>query len=116
VDRRLPKMHWGKLWGSNPKFKGNPTTLAISYWGADKEPDINQELVPIKSIRGRIIPCEVCKLKYKCAMYQSLTRNRMTKSVYTGGTGILHWCKIFKTDKIPGSVSKYNPNNSTHIG
>jgi hypothetical protein len=76
----------------------------------------NKELVPVVLRRGHIIPCEHCGLKYKCGMYQSLTRNRMTKSVYTGGTGIMHFCKIYKADKIPGSISKYNPNNSTHIG
>jgi hypothetical protein len=54
--------------------------------------------------RGRILPCEGCKRKYKCGMYFSLTRYRMRDPTWTGGTPILHSCEIYSPDKIPGNL------------
>lgn len=59
--------------------------------------------VPIRMIRGRIVPCDGCKRKYYCEMYKSFTRMRM-RGQYAHGTNILHHCSIYVPDKIPGNI------------
>ena len=58
----------------------------------------------VRSIRGRIVPCDSCKRIYYCAMYQSLTRHRMRSGEYAQATNILHKCDIYVSDKIPGDI------------
>ena len=60
--------------------------------------------IPIRNIRGRIVPCEHCSKVYYCAMYQSFTRKRLRHGEYNQGTNILHDCEIYTPDKIPRDI------------
>ena|SRR5665213_3650103 len=61
--------------------------------------------IDIRMIRGRITPCDGCKRRVYCAMYQSFTRHRM-RSQYAHGSNILHHCMIYVPDRIPGNISR----------
>lgn len=74
--------------------------------------------VDIRMIRGRIVPCDGCMRKYYCAMYFSLTRNRM-RGQYAHGTNILHHCLIYVPDKTPGNIRsprRYDRGGGVDVG
>ena len=81
-------MKWGTIWGK--------------LWGVVKV--IPPLRIPVRSIRGKIIPCNHCKRVYRCAMYHSLTRHRLRNNEYMGGTNILHHCEIYTPDKLPRDI------------
>ena len=92
-------MKWGKRWGELKKEKG---FRAFSFWGGE----VNAGDFPlgprqtIRKIRGQIIPCNSCKNRPNCAMYQSFTRHRL-HGEYSQGTNILHMCTIYIREKQP---------------
>ena len=60
--------------------------------------------VDVKLIRGRVIPCDGCKIRIKCEMYRSAMRHRSKNSEYMGGTNIIHACDIYQPDRIPQDI------------
>jgi hypothetical protein len=69
------------------------------------------DTVPIRVVRGRIVPCQGCGRVYRCEMYKSFTRKRLRHGEYMQGTNILHDCAIYIPDKMPGSIKAPHRHN-----
>lgn len=94
-------MQWGRKWGRGHEEQG---FKHFSYWGDENYPGQHTGKLNVVKVRGVIKPCTSCKRRYNCAMYFSLTRNRMRHGEYSQGTNILHMCDIYVPDSVPGDI------------
>lgn len=96
-------MRWGRRWGTMFLEKG---FKHFTFWGGEGQ--YKPGRVEVRKVRTRITPCDSCRRRVNCSMYQSFTRHRLT-SEYAQGTNILHMCEIYLPTDSPGPVDKRPP-------
>ena len=90
-------MRWGHKWGKQRR----EGTDVFARWGGDLG-DTHAPRQYIRSIRGRIVPCDSCKRVAYCAMHQSFSRHRLHNTEWMAGTNFLHICDIYTPRNMPG--------------
>ena len=101
-------MKWGRKWGKQRREGMD----VFARWGGDVG-DTNAPRQYVRSIRGRVVPCDSCKRVAYCAMYQSFTRHRLHNSEWMGATNFLHICDIYTPRHMPGDIKARYPSGRT---